>query len=159
MTWGEYVDLVESHLSVEATRRGMETFRARFMRNAVLDLQRYIPGYRAGNVTTYTTEDVELLTKASLGELPPQAKVKAFYMVCGQGVGANRFVTSWDELAAISTAAFPTGYTIYWVEELTGLLRITQLRAGNDATDTPAGIQRPGDYAAPENQRVWYLTP
>lgn len=159
MTWGDFVELVESHLSVEATRRGMENFRARYMRNAVLDLQRYIPSYRAGNVTTYTLADVETVTRASLGELPPQAKVKAFWMICGQGVGADRYVTSWAELAALSTAAFPTDYKIYWVEEETGLLRVTQLRAGTNATDTPAGIQRPDDYSDPENKRVWYLTP
>lgn len=159
MTWGEYVELVESHLAVEANRRGLEAFRARYMKNAVLDLQRYVPAYRAGNVTTYTSEDVELMTRASLGELPPQAKVKALYLVCGQGVATDRYITSWVELAALSTAAFPTGYKIYWVEELTGLLRITQLRAGDDATDTGAGIQRPGDYAVPENKRVWYMTP
>ncbi len=159
MTWADFVELVESHLSVEANRRGMEAFRARYMKNAVLDLQRYIPSYRAGNVTNYTSADVELLTRASLGELPPQAKAKAFYMVCSQGVGADRYVTSWDELAALSTAAFLTGYKLYWVEEATGLLRITELRAGTDTTDTPAGIQRPNAYSDPENKRVWYMTP
>lgn len=80
MTWEEFVDAVESHLAVEANRRGMETFRLRYIRNAVLDLQRYIRGYRLGNTTVYTATDVEDQGQAQLVALPTGAKPKACYI-------------------------------------------------------------------------------
>lgn len=80
MTWAEFVDAVDSHLAVEANRRGMEAFRARYMRNAVLDLQRYIRGYREGNSTTYTVNDVEDEGQAQLVSFPAGAKPSAVYI-------------------------------------------------------------------------------
>ena len=80
MNWGEFVDAVESHLAVESNRRGMEAFRSRFMRNAVLDLQRYIRGYRDGNTTVYTTASVTDQGQAQLVDLPTNAKPTALYI-------------------------------------------------------------------------------
>jgi hypothetical protein len=80
MNWGEFVDAVESHLAVESNRRGMEAFRSRFMRNAVLDLQRYIRGYREGNSTVYTTASLTDEGQAQVGEFPTGAKPKAMYI-------------------------------------------------------------------------------
>lgn len=80
MTWAEFVDAVESHLAVEASRRGMETFRERYMRNAVLDLQRYIRGYREGNTTVYTADRVTDHGQAQLVDFPTGAKPKALYI-------------------------------------------------------------------------------
>ncbi len=160
MTWGQFVEAVESHLAVEANRRGLEAFRSRYMRNAVLDLQRYIPGYREGNVTNYTAAQVSQLTRASLGELPAQSKPKAFYIVCATGAASapttDGGVTSWAELAALETVGRALNSLVFWVEATTGLLRVVQLRTGTDATDTASGIQRPNDYDDPDNTRVWY---
>lgn len=80
MTWGEFVDAVESHLAVEANRRGMEAFRERYIRNGVLDLQRYIRGYRTANTTVYTAADLEDESQAQLGSLPNGCKPKALYI-------------------------------------------------------------------------------
>jgi hypothetical protein len=160
MTWGQFVEAVESHLAVEANRRGLEAFRSRYMRNAVLDLQRYIPGYRSGNVTTYTAAQVNLLTHASLGELPAQAKPKAFYIICATGSPASPptdvAVRTWDELAALETVSRSLNSLVFWVEAATGLLQVVQLRAGSDASDPANGIQRPSDWSDPDNLRVWY---
>lgn len=80
MTWAEFVDAVDSHLAVEANRRGLDAFRARYMRNAVLDLQRYIRGFRTANTTVYTADDLTTESQAQLGALPTGAKPKAFYI-------------------------------------------------------------------------------
>lgn len=80
MTWAEFITAVDSHLAVEANRRGMATFRARYMRNAVLDLQRYIRGYRDANTTTYALADVSTEGEAQLVTLPVGSKPKAFYI-------------------------------------------------------------------------------
>jgi hypothetical protein len=160
MTWAQFQTLVEEHLSVEASRRGLEAFRSRYMKNAVLDLQRNIVGYRQGNVTTYTASQVQTLTRASLGELPPQAKPKAFYIVCAQGdealPPADQSITSWAELAELTTESRLLNSMISWVEADTGILKTVQLRTGTDATSTVDGIQRPNDYSDPDNLRVWY---
>jgi len=80
MIWSEFVTAVESHLAVEANRRGMETFRARYIRNGVLDLQRYIRRFRAANTTVYTASDVTDEGEAQLVTMPENAKPKAFYI-------------------------------------------------------------------------------
>ncbi len=159
MLWSEFETAVESHLAVEANRRGLEAFRSRYMRNAVLDLQRYIRSYREGNVTYYAGADTEAVTNASLGTLPPQAKVKAFYIICAAGSPivppTDPTVTSWDELGALTTTGRQLNSVLFWVEASTGLLQVTQLRTGSDATDQPNGVQRPVDWSS-ENLRVWY---
>jgi hypothetical protein len=80
MTWEEFVDAVDSHLAVEANRRGLSAFRDRYMRNAVLDLQRYIRGYREGNTTVYTSAQVTDHGQAQLVDFPQGAKPKAVYI-------------------------------------------------------------------------------
>lgn len=79
MTWGEFISEVNDQLSVEANRRGLEAFRNRFIRNAVIDLQRYIPGYRQGNTTTYLLANVVQLDQCSLVQLPDGAKPTEIY--------------------------------------------------------------------------------
>lgn len=80
MNWGEFVDAVESHLAVEANRRGMEAFRARYMRNAVVDLQRYIRGYCDGNTTVYTSANCTDHGQAQLVDFPNNCKPSALYI-------------------------------------------------------------------------------
>jgi len=41
-TWTQFMATVDEHLSVDANARGLEDFRERTMRNAVVDLQRHI---------------------------------------------------------------------------------------------------------------------
>lgn len=80
MTWSEFVTAVESGMAVEGSRRGLSTFRARYMRNAVLDLQRYIRGYREGNTTLYTAAQVTDQGQAQLVDFPDGCKPKALYI-------------------------------------------------------------------------------
>lgn len=81
MTWDEFIDAVDEHLSVDAQRRGLEAFRARMARNAVADLQRYITAYQAGHTTTYEEADLEVMEHAMLGNLPAGATPHAFYII------------------------------------------------------------------------------
>jgi hypothetical protein len=94
MTWAEFVVSVDSHLAVEATRRGLATFRDRYMRNAILDLQRYIRGYRDANYSTFTSGDVAIESQAHLVPMPTGAKPKACYIYSvadGDDVLCNRY--------------------------------------------------------------------
>lgn len=80
MIWSEFVEAVDSHLAVEASRRGLAAFRDRYMRNAILDLQRYIRGYRDANYSTFTSGDVAIESHAHLVPMPTGAKPKACYI-------------------------------------------------------------------------------
>lgn len=79
MTWAEYVTYVLEHLTVDATRRGLEDFRNRMIRNSVVDLQRYIRAYRQGHTTTYQVADLEEREYGMIGNLPSGAIPEAFY--------------------------------------------------------------------------------
>ena len=80
MIWADYKTIVYDQLSVEAGRRGLESFRDRALRNSVLDLQRFIRQYRLGHTTTFVTADLTVMTQAMLGTLPNGAIPEAFYI-------------------------------------------------------------------------------
>lgn len=71
--------VVDEHLSVDATRRGLEDFRERTMRNAVVALQRYIPSYQVGHTTTYLAADLDTIEYGMLGNLPANCIPSAFW--------------------------------------------------------------------------------
>ena len=73
--------------------------------------------------------------------------------------GVDASINSWAQLAAIPTSGQPQPIVKVWVDSAVSppKTRTTQTRAGTDATNTPAGIQRPNDYSA-SNQFVWYET-
>lgn len=81
MTYGEFVAAVIEELGPDGTRRGIEALRTRSIRDAVLDLQRFIRAFRTGHTTTYQEADLEVVGYTHVGELPAQAKPKAFYIV------------------------------------------------------------------------------
>lgn len=81
MTYAAFVALVVEELGVNGNRRGIETQRARWIRDALMDLQRFIRPYRQGHTTTYEEDDLTEKGYAHLGELPLGAKPKAFYTV------------------------------------------------------------------------------
>lgn len=81
MTWAEFKALVIEELGTDGTRRGIETLRLRAMRDAVLDLQRYIRAFRQGHSTTYQEADLTVIGYAHQGALAAQAKPKAFYII------------------------------------------------------------------------------
>jgi hypothetical protein len=78
-TWTQFMATVDEHLSVDADRRGLESFRERSMRNAVVDLQRHITAYQQGHTTLYSEADMTTLEYAHLGNLPAGAIPHAFY--------------------------------------------------------------------------------
>jgi hypothetical protein len=65
-------------------------------------------------------------------------------------------ITSWAQLAAVTTVAVAVGTSKAWVEASTLTLKVTQLLAGTVATDTAEGLQRPNDYNASTNAKVWH---
>lgn len=71
---------VDEHLSVDAARRGLEDFRERTMRNAVVDLQRHITAYQQGHTTTYAEADLDTKEYAQVGNLPAGAIPHAFWI-------------------------------------------------------------------------------
>lgn len=159
MIFAEFKAAVLEELGTDGTRRGIETFRTRAIRDAMIDLQRYIRAFRQGHATVYTANDLVTKACAMIGPLPAQAKPKAFYIYKVETAPApapSQEITSWDDLAALATIAMPTGQIKIWVDEDTGSFMVTQLLAGTDETDTDAGIQRPADFADPGNARVWY---
>lgn len=80
MTWTAFMAIVDEHLSVDANRRGLEDFRERTMRNAVVDLQRHIPAYQVGHTTTYAVADMDEIEHAMLGNLPATCIPSALYI-------------------------------------------------------------------------------
>ncbi len=80
MIYSEYVDLVLEQLTVDAGRRGLEDFRAQQIRNSVVDLQRFIRGYRKGHTTTYAAADLTQIGCAARGNVPEHAIPEALYI-------------------------------------------------------------------------------
>lgn len=80
MLYSDFLASVDNCLGPEAIRRGLESFRDQHTRNCLVDLQRYIPSFRLGNVTTYQMGDLTVESKAMIGALPQGAKAKAFYI-------------------------------------------------------------------------------
>lgn len=163
MTYAELKAAVLEDLGTDGTRRGIEAMRLRKIREACVDLQRFIRGYREGHTTRYTESDLEEKGYAHLGTLPAQAKPKAFYIICAPGSdvpqtpAVSNEVTSWATLAALATTDTAVPFTMIWVDSTTLAFRVTQLRAGTDATSEADGIKRPDDYSA-SNQKVWYAS-
>lgn len=81
MIWSDFVLAVGEHLVTDATRRGIEVFRVRQIRNAVIDLQRFVPGFREGNQTTYQVANATAVGCAHLLDMPAGARPKSLYMV------------------------------------------------------------------------------
>jgi hypothetical protein len=81
MTWADFKDIIDEHLTVNANRRGTEALKARASKNCAADLQRFIRGYRSGHTTIYQAADLTLTTKAMLGQLPTGAIPEALYII------------------------------------------------------------------------------
>jgi len=81
MTYAEFVTAVLEELGTDGTRRGIESLRTRTIRNAVVDLQRYIRAFRTGHTTQFVEANMTEKGYAHLGTLPENAKPKAFYVV------------------------------------------------------------------------------
>lgn len=81
MNYADYKTQVLEQLTVDAERRGLENFRAQQIRNSVVDLQRFIRGYRKGHTTTYQAADLLAVGCAMRGQMPDGAIPEAFWIV------------------------------------------------------------------------------
>lgn len=81
MTWADFVTAVIEELGPDGTRRGIESLRTRSIRDAVVDLQRYIRAFRDGHTTTFQEADLAAVGYSHAGSLPDFSKPKAFYIV------------------------------------------------------------------------------
>ena len=124
-------------------------------------------GRSVGHTTRYQVTDMELKGCAALGQFPIGAIPQALYIEKlgtstgivtpgGSQSGLDLTITTWAELAAVVTSGVGLPFVKIWIEEATGLEHIVRLLAGTDATDTANGIQRPDDYDAASNARIWY---
>lgn len=80
MLWSQFKQAVIDCMGPDGVRRGLEAFRDQHIANAVIDLQRYVPSMRVGNVTTFTAADMTAESQAMVGAMPLGAKVKALYI-------------------------------------------------------------------------------
>lgn len=64
-------------------------------------------------------------------------------------------ITSLTELAAIPTTGITPPMIRAWRQTSDATAQFWELLAGTDATD-PGSVQRPDDYAAVTNEKVWY---
>lgn len=77
----------------------------------------------------------------------------------GSGTGGNSGVdpsiTTLAQLAAVPTINLTPPVVKVWILEADGSTQVWRLLAGTDAT-VSGSIQRPDDYAASTNEKVWY---
>lgn len=81
MTYLQFKTYVLEHLSVDAARRGLDDFRARMIKNAVVELQRYIVAYRNGHTTSYQVADLLAEEYGMIGNMPDGGIPEAFYII------------------------------------------------------------------------------
>lgn len=102
-TWQQFLDAVDTLLTVDASRLGTEDYRAQMKRQAVIELQNHIPAYRIGHETLYLPSDFVSEGSASRAVLPPQAELRDVFMV---------------KLNPDSTVALPVSLTDDLVEDM-----------------------------------------
>lgn len=74
-TWSEFNDKVIELLPQDSQRIGLEKYIPNLIRQAVLDLQDFVPGFRKRHETLYYPEDFAVDGAASVGALPPHADI------------------------------------------------------------------------------------
>lgn len=79
-TWGTFSAEVLSRCPIDASRLGTQDFLPRLIRDAVLDLQRYIPAFTTRHETIYYAADFTQDGSASVGAMPPSSKINDAWM-------------------------------------------------------------------------------
>lgn len=79
-TWQEFCDGVKGLLTVDANRRGAEAFTTGMIRQGAIDLQDFIPAYRAGHEAIYLPADFVAQGNACIGTMPPQAQTQDVWL-------------------------------------------------------------------------------
>lgn len=87
-TWSEFMNEVRGLMPMDSQRLGLQDatngtagYLTRTFRQAVIDLQKYIPAYRKNHETLYFPQDFAEEGLASVGSAPPNAMLKEFWMV------------------------------------------------------------------------------
>lgn len=73
----------------------------------------------------------------------------------GGTTGVDTSITTLAQLAAIPTVNLTPPVIKIWVQASDGLAQTWQLRVSTAATD-PGSVQRPTDYNASTNAKVWF---
>lgn len=95
-TWSEFKAKVLEYLTVDATRVGQTTFRDNLIRQAVIDIQGVIPGFKVGHQNAYGVGDLTEEGAASRGTLPEEAQImRAWHVPVGYRC-SRRPVDSYD---------------------------------------------------------------
>lgn len=81
MTYLEFKTAVKVLLTVDANRLGAESYVDQMIRQAVLDVQYFVPFYQLDHATTYAPADMTSQGLASVGTLPGGAKLEDAWFV------------------------------------------------------------------------------
>lgn len=73
MTWAEFTSIVREHLLENSTRLGVQKFIERHIKNAVRDIQHFVPFYQQGHETVFHADDLTRHGQASVGTMPEEA--------------------------------------------------------------------------------------
>lgn len=77
-TWAEFREQVIVHLTVHWERRTLRRWIEQMMRDAVLDLQKYINAYREDHQDVYSADRLVIHGTASIGRVPTNAYIQQF---------------------------------------------------------------------------------
>ena len=93
-TWGTFVTAVKGMLTIDADRSGVNTYTAAMIRQAVIDLQSFIPAYQQNHETLYYSCDFVLEGYASRAVKPPASRIYQMFHIndCGNGCVSRRIM-------------------------------------------------------------------
>lgn len=110
-TWEQFKEAVNTLLTVDAARRGMEDVIERWINQAVIDIQSHVPELRASHTQTYIVDDLTVNSLCLTGELPDGAKVREVYQTKIGTSSARLSFTGypWDQRHDLKAGNVPTG--------------------------------------------------
>jgi hypothetical protein len=79
-TWLQFKNEVQALMPQDANRLGMQDYLPRLIREAVIDLQQFIPSYRKRHESLYFPTDFVAEGAASVGTLPPQSELTGAWL-------------------------------------------------------------------------------
>ena len=96
-TWLKFKEEVLALMPQDSNRLGMDDYLPRLIREAVIDLQQFIPSYRRRHESLYFDADLVRDGGASVGTLPPHSEVTSvWYCNVEDAHGTRVPVVKWD---------------------------------------------------------------
>lgn len=174
MTWEEFNELVDSLCPLESKRIFGEmdgtssVYYRKQIRQAVLDLQKFIPEYQKNHETIYFEQDVTKDGMASVGALPPMSQFESawYYSVDRQFRYPVKQVP-WEARFDMTTKEFQdtlnSQYITLTAASATALAMTTTINALKSAGRQHAGIMAISPkhdqfYCFPHIQNEWILS-